>query len=166
LTKGSGFTAGREAERSRDAGERLDTERRSGTPGGSGADVAPPSAGHRPGVLQHLASGDPDFWEAFGWNAVEVRPGPPSSDAIDRMDAVLRWLLCLEPDEVRLVWLRAEGVRWKSSPTRSASTARPPGDTGPARSSRSRHISTLPVQQNRRNKKQCDRSNRIRHAEL
>jgi Domain of unknown function (DUF6362) len=55
-----------------------------------------------------------DFWEAFGWNAVEVRLGPPSSDAIDRMDAALRWLLCLEPDEVRLVWLRAEGVRWKS----------------------------------------------------
>jgi len=55
-----------------------------------------------------------EFWEAFGWNAVEVRPGPASSDAIDRMDAALGWLLCLEPDEVRLVWLRAEGVRWKS----------------------------------------------------
>lgn len=55
-----------------------------------------------------------DFWEAFGWNAVEVRAGPPSAGAIDRMDAALRWLLCLEADEVRLVWLRAEGVRWKS----------------------------------------------------
>ena len=55
-----------------------------------------------------------DFWEAFGWNAAEVRLGPPTPDAIDRMDEALRWLLCLEPDEVRLVWLRAEGVRWKS----------------------------------------------------
>ena len=42
-----------------------------------------------------------DFWEAFGWNAAEVRPGPPTSDAIDRMDEALRWLLCLEPDEVQ-----------------------------------------------------------------
>jgi hypothetical protein len=55
-----------------------------------------------------------DFWEAFGWNAVEVRLGPPAPDAIDRMDESLAWLHVLEPDEVRLVWLRAEGVRWKS----------------------------------------------------
>ncbi len=55
-----------------------------------------------------------DFWEAFGWNAVEVRPGPPAPDAIDRMDESLAWLHWLEPNEVRLVWLRAEGVRWKS----------------------------------------------------
>ena len=54
-----------------------------------------------------------DFWEAFGWHDVEVRPGPPSPDAIDRMDDTLRWLRWLEPDEVRLVWLRAECVRWK-----------------------------------------------------
>ena len=55
-----------------------------------------------------------DFWEAFGWNAVEVRFGPPAPDAIDRMDESLSWLHWLEPNEVRLVWLRAEGVRWKS----------------------------------------------------
>lgn len=55
-----------------------------------------------------------DFWEAFGWNAVEVRLGPPAPDAIDRMDESLAWLHVLDPNEVRLVWLRAEGVRWKS----------------------------------------------------
>ena len=54
-----------------------------------------------------------DFWEAFGWNEVEVRPGPPSPGAIDRMDQTLYWLRWLEPEETRLVWLRAEGVRWK-----------------------------------------------------
>jgi Domain of unknown function (DUF6362) len=68
-------------------------------------------------VRGYIASWPPiicDFWEAFGWHATEVRLGPPAPDAVDRMDEALRWLLCLEPDEVRLVWLRAEGVRWKS----------------------------------------------------
>jgi len=55
-----------------------------------------------------------DFWEAFGWHDVEVRPGPPAPKAIDRMDESLRWMRWLEPEEVRLVWLRAEGVRWKA----------------------------------------------------
>lgn len=55
-----------------------------------------------------------EFWEAYGWHDTKVRLGPPAPDAIDRMDEVLHWLLILEPDEVRLVWLRAEGVRWKS----------------------------------------------------
>ena len=55
-----------------------------------------------------------DFWEAFGWNTVEVRLGPPAPDAIDRMDESLAWLHVLEADEVRLVWLRAENVRWKT----------------------------------------------------
>ena len=54
-----------------------------------------------------------DFWEAFGWNEVQPRPGSPSPAAIDRMDETFRWLHWLDPDEVRLVWLRAEGVRWK-----------------------------------------------------
>jgi len=54
-----------------------------------------------------------DFWEAFGWQDAEVRLGPASPKAIDRMDETIRWLRWLEPDETRLVWLRAEGVRWK-----------------------------------------------------
>lgn len=54
-----------------------------------------------------------DFWDAFGWHDAEVRLGPPSPQAIDLMDETLQWLRWLEPDEVRLVWLRAEGVRWK-----------------------------------------------------
>ena len=37
----------------------------------------------------------------------------PSPEAIDRMEQALTWLLWLEPEERRLVWLRAEGVPWK-----------------------------------------------------
>ena len=55
-----------------------------------------------------------NFWEAYGRHEVEVRPGPPTADAIDRMDECLAWLHLLDADEVRLVWLRAESVRWKS----------------------------------------------------
>lgn len=54
-----------------------------------------------------------DFWEAFGWHDAEARLGPPTPAAIDRMDETMLWLRWLEPDELRLVWLRAEGVRWK-----------------------------------------------------
>ena len=34
-------------------------------------------------------------------------------EAIDRMDEALGWLCWLEPEERRLVWLRAEGLPWK-----------------------------------------------------
>jgi len=54
-----------------------------------------------------------DAHEAYGWDETRVRLGPPAPDAIDRMDEALVWLRWLEPDEVRLVWLRAERVRWK-----------------------------------------------------
>ena len=40
-------------------------------------------------------------------------PAAPSPEAIDRMDEVLGWLCWLEPEERRLVWLRAEGLPWK-----------------------------------------------------
>ena len=54
-----------------------------------------------------------DFWEAFGRTEVRVRPAPPAPGAIDRMDETFTWLRWLEPEETRLVWLRAEGVVWK-----------------------------------------------------
>jgi hypothetical protein len=55
-----------------------------------------------------------DFWEAFGWHQVRVRLGPPSAAAIDRMDEALVWLGWLEPDDARVVWMRASGKRWKN----------------------------------------------------
>jgi hypothetical protein len=33
--------------------------------------------------------------------------------SIDRMDECFAWLFWLEPEEARVVWLRAEGMRWK-----------------------------------------------------
>ncbi|MBF0341098.1 MAG: hypothetical protein HQL95_09090 [Magnetococcales bacterium] len=48
--------------------------------------------------------------EAFGWNATEIRLGPPTPESITRMDEALNWLRWLEPDQMRLVWLHAEGV--------------------------------------------------------
>ncbi len=54
-----------------------------------------------------------EFWEAYGWNDMKVRLGPPTPDAIGRMDEVMEWLRWLELDDVRLVWLRAERVPWK-----------------------------------------------------
>ena len=44
----------------------------------------------------------------------EYRLGPPLPEQINEMEEVLfTWLKWLEPDERRLVWLRAERVRWK-----------------------------------------------------
>lgn len=54
-----------------------------------------------------------EFWESYGWNDVEVRLGPPPADAISRMDETLKWLHWLDPEETKLVWLRAERVQWK-----------------------------------------------------
>lgn len=51
--------------------------------------------------------------EAYGWEDAHVRPGPPSAHQITEMDEVMLWLMWLEREEVRLVWLRANGVRWK-----------------------------------------------------
>jgi hypothetical protein len=37
----------------------------------------------------------------------------PLPEAIDRMDEALGWLCWLEPEERRIVWMRAEGLAWK-----------------------------------------------------
>jgi hypothetical protein len=55
-----------------------------------------------------------DAWEAFGWEQTQVRLGPPSAEAIDRMDEALGWLHWLEADAARLVWLRACRLPWKA----------------------------------------------------
>ncbi len=54
-----------------------------------------------------------DFWEAFGWDKARLRFGPPSAAAITRMDQTLLWLGWLEPDDARVVWLRACRIPWK-----------------------------------------------------
>ncbi len=52
--------------------------------------------------------------EAYGWDDAHIHPGPPSPRHITEMDEALRWLMWLEVEEVKLVWLRAYGIRWKS----------------------------------------------------
>jgi hypothetical protein len=43
-----------------------------------------------------------------------LRLGPPSAQAISRMERTLEWITWLkDEDERRLVWLRAERVYWK-----------------------------------------------------
>jgi hypothetical protein len=42
-----------------------------------------------------------------------ARSAAAAPEAIDRMDEALGWLMWLEPEERRLLWLRAEGVPWK-----------------------------------------------------
>jgi hypothetical protein len=43
-----------------------------------------------------------------------MRMGPPSAEAISRMEEVLDWIWWLDDeDERRLIWLRAERVVWK-----------------------------------------------------
>ena len=43
-----------------------------------------------------------------------VRRGPPSAEAVSRMDETIQWIFLLDDeDERRLIWLRAERVQWK-----------------------------------------------------
>lgn len=52
--------------------------------------------------------------EVMQGEKLPMRMGPPSSDAISRMEQTLDWIFFLDDeDERRLVWLRAEGVYWK-----------------------------------------------------
>jgi hypothetical protein len=46
-------------------------------------------------------------------DSTSTRPAAPPPEAIDRMDEALGWLGWLEPDERRIVWMRAEGLPWK-----------------------------------------------------
>jgi hypothetical protein len=55
-----------------------------------------------------------DLWpKLVGEPCRHARPAAAAPEAIDRMEQALTWLLWLEPEERRLVWLRAEGVPWK-----------------------------------------------------
>jgi Domain of unknown function (DUF6362) len=55
-----------------------------------------------------------DLWpKLVGQPGRHSRLAAAAPEAIDRMDEALGWLMWLEPEERRLVWLRAEGVPWK-----------------------------------------------------
>ncbi len=46
-------------------------------------------------------------------DGARTRPAAPAPESIDRMDEALGWLAWLEPEERRIVWMRAEGLPWK-----------------------------------------------------
>ncbi|MEO5331334.1 MAG: DUF6362 family protein [Magnetococcus sp. YQC-5] len=48
--------------------------------------------------------------EVSDWCDVEMRLGPPTPDAITRMDEALEWLRWLEPDHARMVWMHADKI--------------------------------------------------------
>jgi predicted DNA-binding protein (UPF0251 family) len=55
-----------------------------------------------------------DLWPRLvGAICAGARPLLPAPEAIDRMDEAIGWLSCLDREERRLVWLRAEGLPWK-----------------------------------------------------
>lgn len=50
---------------------------------------------------------------AYGYETARPVRIVPSAAAISRMEQTFDWLHLLGPEEARLVWLRAEGVRWR-----------------------------------------------------
>jgi hypothetical protein len=52
--------------------------------------------------------------EQLNADRLPLRLGPPSAEAISRMEETIHWMFLLdEEDERRLVWLRAARVPWK-----------------------------------------------------
>lgn len=50
---------------------------------------------------------------AYGYHAARMRVVPSAKD-IARMEEAIAWLLFIsDPDDRRIVWMRAEGVRWR-----------------------------------------------------
>ena len=63
---------------------------------------------------EQRARGLYDLWpKLVGEPCRHRRPAAAAPEAIDRTDEALGWLMWLEPEERRLVWLRAEGMPWK-----------------------------------------------------
>lgn len=54
-----------------------------------------------------------EFSDRVGEAPQRLRRPPPSPTAITRMEEALQWLRWLEADDARLVWMRAEGARWR-----------------------------------------------------
>ena len=55
-----------------------------------------------------------EFSDLVGQEPVRMQRPPPPPDAISRMEQTLEWLRWLEPEDARIVWMRASGERWKA----------------------------------------------------
>ncbi len=54
-----------------------------------------------------------DAKHAYGYTPERPMRVIPSAAAISRMEECFDWLLMLNPEDARIVWLRAEGARWR-----------------------------------------------------
>ena len=54
-----------------------------------------------------------DAKHAYGYTPERPMRVIPSAAAISRMEECFDWLLMLDPEDARIIWLRAEGVRWR-----------------------------------------------------
>ena len=55
-----------------------------------------------------------EFSDLVGQTPEPMRLPPPSAASISGMEEVLPWLRWLEPDNAKLVWMRAERAPWKA----------------------------------------------------
>jgi len=55
-----------------------------------------------------------EFSDMVGRDTEPTQRPPPSPDSISRMERTLEWLRWLEPEDAKLVWMRAEGKPWKA----------------------------------------------------
>ncbi len=54
-----------------------------------------------------------EFADLVGQEPPRFTRLPPTAEAISRMEATLEWLNWLQPADRKIVWLRADGQRWK-----------------------------------------------------
>ena len=55
-----------------------------------------------------------EFADRVGQEPPQLRLPSPAPDAISRMEETLSWLAWLDPVDAKIVWLRANGERWKA----------------------------------------------------
>ena len=71
----------------------------------------PPGSGPR-GYGQSWPDYVQDAKHAYGYHEATIRVAPSALD-IQHMEECFEWLSWLKPDDARIVWMRAEGARWK-----------------------------------------------------
>ena len=54
-----------------------------------------------------------DAKHAYGYTPEAPMRVIPSAAQITRMEECLDWLLLVDPEDARIIWLRAEGARWR-----------------------------------------------------
>ncbi len=53
-----------------------------------------------------------DARHAYGWHDATVKIVPSAAE-IARMEECIEWLALVSPEDARIIWMRAEGRRWR-----------------------------------------------------